>query len=211
MRMRLLLLLLPLCLPAQVITVDAGAITDQFFTGGTVFTDPVVPDVVLSTLRFGTSFRYEIPVPELGLYDVKITVVEPNQNAINKRVFTIGVNGAVSGNIDPFKLGGRQPVTLNYLALSSTGIVALQFTGKIGNAIVNKIEVKPSQLLAPVITVQKVTDTTPNSFPIPAGKSICIVSRNIAQSPDEDYVIFNGQIRFKFGIQAGDMVQLVCF
>lgn len=68
-----------------------------------------------------------------------------------------------------------------------------------------KINTVPSQ------TVTVVNATTPNSFPIPQGRTVCIVTRNIAQSPGIDYNVTNGAIIFTQVPSLGDVVQLNCF
>jgi hypothetical protein len=75
-----------------------------------------------------------------------------------------------------------------------------------------------SGLFAPTITVTVVSATTPNSFPLPAGKTTCIVSRNVAQSPGVDYNIATGaQSGSTFAVvfiqtpEVGDVVQLNCW
>ena len=70
-------------------------------------------------------------------------------------------------------------------------------------------------LFAPTITVTMVSATTPNSFPLPAGKTTCIVSRNVAQSPGVDYNIATGgstlAVVFIQTPEVGDVVQLNCW
>lgn len=64
---------------------------------------------------------------------------------------------------------------------------------------------------APTIAVTMVGSTTPNSFPLPAGKTVCIVTRNIAQSAGIDYNITSGAVVFTTPPQPGDVVQLNCW
>ena len=65
--------------------------------------------------------------------------------------------------------------------------------------------------LQPSISVTTVTASTTNSFPIPAGRSVCIVSRNISQSPGVDYSQSGGSIIFSTSPAVGDVVQLNCW
>jgi hypothetical protein len=67
---------------------------------------------------------------------------------------------------------------------------------------------------APTITVTQVTSTTANSFPIPSGKSTCIVTRNIAQSQGIDYTVQGTSpavVIFNQAPIVGDVVQLNCW
>ena len=73
------------------------------------------------------------------------------------------------------------------------------------------IVLPPSPANIPTITVTKVTSSTPNSFPIPAGKSVCDVSRNIPMSPGEDYNVVGTNIVFIQPPQVDDVVRLICF
>ncbi len=65
--------------------------------------------------------------------------------------------------------------------------------------------------LTPAQTVTIVNSTTPNSFPIPSGRTVCIVTRNIAQSLGVDYTIVSNAVVFNQTPQVGDVVQLNCF
>lgn len=67
---------------------------------------------------------------------------------------------------------------------------------------------KPS---LPSITVTQITAATPNNFPIPAGKTLCYVSRNLPQALGIDYAITAGAVVFNPAPDVGDIVQLVCF
>jgi hypothetical protein len=63
----------------------------------------------------------------------------------------------------------------------------------------------------PSITVTQVTSATQNSFPIPTGKTVCFVSRNIPQALGVDYTIQSGAVVFLNLPEPGDIVQLVCW
>ena len=63
----------------------------------------------------------------------------------------------------------------------------------------------------PVQVVTSVTASTTNSFPIPSGKTTCIVTRNIAQSPSVDYSVVSGAVVFFQTPAVGDIVQLNCW
>lgn len=80
---------------------------------------------------------------------------------------------------------------------STTTVPNSQLRGPFGNQ------------LAQSVTV--VVVGTPNSFALPAGKTVCIVSRNIPQAPGVDYTITGGAVVFVTPPEIGDVVQLNCF
>ncbi len=141
--------------PQPPITIAAGSPTDQYFAGGSVWA-PCTPGQnpstcwevslppPLSFLRYGTSFKYDIPLPR-GLYSIDVTVVEPNKTGPNQRLFTITANGQTTSNIDVFSATGGINVPLNVpmMALVGAGWLHLQFTAVTGNAIVSEIVVRP--------------------------------------------------------------------
>lgn len=73
------------------------------------------------------------------------------------------------------------------------------------------IVLPPTPANLPILVVTRVTPTTQNSFPIPAGKSVCDVSRNIPQSPGEDYNVVGTNIVFITPPVVDDVVRLICF
>jgi len=76
---------------------------------------------------------------------------------------------------------------------------------------VNPTQINISVSNAPKIAVFQVSATLPNSFNLPTGTTVCIVTRNIAQSPGVDYDITAGAVVFRVAPQAGDIVQLNCW
>ena len=127
------------------LTIAAGSAADVYSTGGTPWTvppGPPAPAPGLPTLRYGTSFKYDIPVVS-GLYAVSLVFAEPNAAAPGARVFTAAINGQVSPPIDVFALthADNAPYTFVGYALAGAGGIHLQFTGLIGNAIVSQIQV----------------------------------------------------------------------
>jgi hypothetical protein len=79
---------------------------------------------------------------------------------------------------------------------------------------VNAGQVLPITLISPPKqSVTTVMATTANSFPLPAGAidQVCIVTRNIAQSPGVDYTITNGVLVFTTAPSVADVVQLNCW
>lgn len=63
----------------------------------------------------------------------------------------------------------------------------------------------------PQQTITTITSSTPNSFPLPAGTAVCIVSKNVAQSPGLDYNYSGGAVVFITTPNVGDVVQLNCW
>jgi Malectin domain len=119
-----------------------GSPTDQYFSGGVAWTMPQGAQPAF--LRYGTSFGYNIPVPN-GWYNVSLTLVEPNATVARQRQFTVTVNGQTTDSIDVFSLAGADNVAYTYSlqALAGAGYVKLQFQGVVGNAIVSEIIVTP--------------------------------------------------------------------
>jgi hypothetical protein len=75
----------------------------------------------------------------------------------------------------------------------------------------NNVTLPVAPAAVPVISVTKVTAAGMNAFPIPSGKSICFVSRNIPQAPGEDYTVSGSIISFTSPTDIGDIVTLLCF
>lgn len=63
----------------------------------------------------------------------------------------------------------------------------------------------------PKIAVTKVLIGTPNSYPLPAGTTTCIVSQAVMQSLNEDYAITGGNVVFNTAPSVGAVVQLACW
>ncbi len=146
--MRITLLTAAFCLtgwaqPQPTITIAAGSPTDQYFVGGVGAWAMPLP-APLSFLRYGTSFKYDIPLPR-GMYSIDVTVVEPNKTGPNQRLLTITANGQTTSKIDVFAATGGINVPLNVpmMALVGAGWLHLQFTAVLGNAIVSEIVVRP--------------------------------------------------------------------
>lgn len=135
------LLTLAFTLPALPQAIDCGAPTDAYFVGGTAFTDATMGPAPLNTLRFGTRFSYRVPAAP-GAYQVKMRFVEPNQTLPLKRLFKVEVNGQEIGVVDLVGVVGPKPAvyTLQTQASSVAGQVVIDFTGIVGNAVVNAVD-----------------------------------------------------------------------
>jgi|SRR5882724_4141579 len=133
---------------AQSITIPAGSPNDQYFTGG-VGAWPVPLVSPNAFLRYGTNFKYDIPLAN-GIYTVSVVMAEPNKTAAGQRIFTVSANGQTSGPIDLFRITGgiNQPYTLPMLALVGAGFLRLQFTASAGNAVVSSITATPLPSIA---------------------------------------------------------------
>lgn len=64
---------------------------------------------------------------------------------------------------------------------------------------------------APKLSVTTVTLGTPNSFPLPSGTTVCIVSQAIVQALNVDYAIMGGAVVFNTAPSPGAVVQLACW
>jgi hypothetical protein len=99
---------------------------------------------------------------------------------------------------------------LNKLPILAAITLALISQTTIGTRVpVNQLGTIPAN--PPKQTVTTVASATPNSFPLPAGTSVCIVTRNIAQSPGIDYAITGAAVIFTAAPAIGDVVQLNCW
>lgn len=137
--------------------ISCGTSADVNFTGGFAFTDTTLsPDPQFQSMRYGSSFRYDIPLAP-GLYAVSLSFIEPNKTAAGQRRFTVAIAGQQTPVLDLFALAGRQPYTLRTIALVGAGLLAIQFSGVLGNAVVSTIQVAPAKL-TDVFTVPIVSD-----------------------------------------------------
>lgn len=142
--------------------ITAGSATDQYFTGGTAYacagSDSCagIADQQYQNLRFGSSFRYDVPVAP-GLYFVELRFIEPNQVAAGKRRFQVTVSGQQTPILDLFALAGRLPYVLKTVALAGAGTLTIQFQGITGNAVVSAIQIRPAALLD-LFSAQAVSD-----------------------------------------------------
>lgn len=75
----------------------------------------------------------------------------------------------------------------------------------------NNIILPTPPLGVPAVAVFHISSTTVNSFPIPAGRTLCWVSNNIPQALNEDYTIIMGAVVFNVPPVTDDIVQLWCF
>ncbi len=119
---------------------------DAFFSGSTLaYTDPAMGTSELADLRYGTSFAYDLPLPN-GFYTVALEMVEPNKTAAGQRIFGITVNGLSTKPIDLFALTGGQKIlyALTVPAMVVNGDLHIQFSGTAGqNAVINAISAAP--------------------------------------------------------------------
>ncbi len=132
---------------------------DQYFSGGTPSAKTVdIPnrtdDALYQDLRFGTTFGYNVPVPN-GTYDVTLHFAEIYwgvngvAGGIGKRVFSVSVEGQpLLTNFDITKEAGGAliPVLRTFRVNVTDGVVNLSFfkgTTGVDNATVSAIEVVP--------------------------------------------------------------------
>jgi hypothetical protein len=126
-----------------------GYLADQFFSGGVAWTDPTMGPGIWGTLRYGPEFTYDIQVPN-GLYTIKFDLLEPNQTAPGKRVFTIAANGIVSDPIDLFAMTGavNKQTSISLMASVGNGHMVIKFNATAGNAVVSAIELSPAYIFS---------------------------------------------------------------
>lgn len=131
-------------------------VADVNFSGGTVYTSGLTfntanavnpaPEAVYKTCRYGTSFSYLIPGLEAGAeYTVRLHFAEPYYTQAGSRLFNVSINGEPAlTNFDIIATSGAQAVA-NVQEFTATannlGNIAMQFTGVVGDAMLNGIEV----------------------------------------------------------------------
>ena len=106
----------------------------------------------------------------------------------------------------PIKTTASLLVTLPGGQVVQGAVAGATFDG-IGNLILPP----PATTVLPSISYTTVTSSTPNSFPIPTGKTACTVDRNIVQVPGVDYNVTAGNVVFVQTPEIGDSVRLVCY
>ena len=103
-------------------------------------------DALYTDYGTGTSFGYDVGVPEAGDYEITLYLAEPFWTAAGRRVFDVSLEGAVPAafdNIDVFaRSGGRwQALKLTATTTVTDGVLDLDFTTSVNEALVNAISV----------------------------------------------------------------------
>jgi beta-galactosidase len=128
--------------------------SDNFFTGGTPVTlapltvingigSAAIPDTgrVWDAYREGTTFGYQIPLAN-GNYRVTLGFLDPTATAAGQRVFNVSANGVLQiANLDIFAATGAQNTAMarTFFVTVSNGMLALDFTGVTGKAVLSDI------------------------------------------------------------------------
>ncbi len=143
---------------------------DTGFNGGTAYTttsavtgtnDPTL----FQTMRFGTSFSYTFAVAN-GSYILNLNFAEPSNQLLGGRTMNVSANGqSLVTNFDTVAQanGGQKAVTREFLITVTTGQIALQFTGVVGYAIVNAIEILPQTGVKVTLAPASTTLTAPQT------------------------------------------------
>ncbi len=118
--------------------IDCGSAQDKHFVGGTTYTiSSPVSDV---TLRFGSSFRYSIPVNP-GRYSVTLRFVEPNQTKPGQRIFSASINGTlVVDRLDLVAVAGPLAMHSRTVEATATSMLDIAFVTQVRSAVVSAIE-----------------------------------------------------------------------
>lgn len=173
----LVYLLVPFTNSAQEVLINCGSPTpytdifdrayfsDQYFEGGALFSsaysiDRTLDDSLFNTERFGSDFKYTLPLPE-GEYVLELWFSENFFSEPNARVFdVIAEDQALLSDFDIFaQAGGSRKALVSQHALSiEDGALNLRFTStganSKGEAKVNAIIVRSSGPdTAPVLTI----------------------------------------------------------
>ena len=113
---------------------------DQYFIGGNPYTDG--SNTIANTLDFNLyqterygEFRYEIPVPVDGSYDVTLHFAELYWEGIGQRLFNIDIEKtAIFENVDIVALGNGerlQAVTVGSIITVSDGFITIQLSNSV--------------------------------------------------------------------------------
>ncbi|MDE2019639.1 MAG: peptidoglycan-binding protein [Patescibacteria group bacterium] len=123
------------------------------------------------TQRYGGSFAYNFPVAS-GTYSVTLKFAELTQNSIGARVMNIAINGSmVLNNFDIYAQAGMNTALDKTFTVSAGNQISIQFTGTVGNAVVNAISVVPviNTFISSVAASSSATST--NTSPVPVSSS----------------------------------------
>ncbi len=163
---------LALALPAfsQVVSIDAGSPSDHGYTGGAVYGVAQQADLgrqvaPFNSLRFGSSFSYDIVVPagvcNVGLQFYENRAAGPNpatQSAVGTRVFIV-TTATTRTSVDIFASTGAQtPWTLSLPPVPTPdGHLRIGFLATHGNASVSGIQADCTPTPAPPLSYDAAT------------------------------------------------------
>jgi hypothetical protein len=143
---------------------DTGSTGGTAYTTVSAITGTANPSL-FQTMRFGTSFGYTFAVAN-GSYILNLNFAEPSNQLLGGRTMNVSANGqSLLTNFDTVAQanGGQKAVTREFPITVTNGQIALQFTGVIGYAIVNAIEILPQTgvtvTLAPASTILTASQT----------------------------------------------------
>jgi hypothetical protein len=126
-------------------------LADRNFSGGSTTTRSnrdilnTTDDPLYLSLRFGTSFSYNIPTAN-GSYTLRLHFAETGVSASNQRLFHVDVNGSrVLSNFDLFVAAGgaNRALVQSFPVNVTNGNLTILFTSVKSNAFINAIELIP--------------------------------------------------------------------
>jgi hypothetical protein len=127
-------------------------VADRHFSGGSTTTRSnrdilnTTDDPLYLSLRFGTSFSYNIPTVN-GSYTLRLHFAETGYSASNQRLFDVDVNGSrVLSNFDVFAAAGgaNRALVQSFQVNVTNGSLPIVFTSIRNNAFINAIELIPN-------------------------------------------------------------------
>lgn len=150
--MKLLNLFISLPLLGQSLFINSGGPQsgvyqpDNFYVSGLTQATTVWGSGIWKDLRYGTSFKYNMELPNGG-YIITFQLFEPNNNSAGKRIFTIRVNDYTSDPIDIFqRCGYRSGCPLAIYTSITNRQLEIEFKATLGSAVVSAIEIGPAYL-----------------------------------------------------------------
>lgn len=134
-------------LHSATVTIDAGSVADSNFSGGTAYMIPVgllPPGTSDSTMRYGVSFIYVIPCPNIP-YVVRFHFIEPSVQGPGQRVFSVRINNQIMlDRLDPFaEAGYLKPFSRAVVVVGADEKLVIRFETQIRSAIVSAIDFDP--------------------------------------------------------------------
>lgn len=143
--------------------VSSGSVTNANITGTDII--GTFDDALYQTYAFGSVFGYDIAL-DAGVYDITLHLVEPFFDSAGSRVMSVSAEGAtpnVFSAIDIVAQAGAKDTAYTVTAEGiqvSDGVLDLDFTATVNNAIVSAIEITPSSVTPP----QNQQPTATNDF-----------------------------------------------
>jgi uncharacterized protein YuzE len=147
--------------------------------------------------KYAAPFVYEIPVPRIGAYSVKLHFAEVSYQARGQRIFDVLVGGKlILGSLDIFaEAGYAKAYILPTIAQVSTGFVTIQFVPKVEHPKICAIEIVEIPDYIPPPTAAPIA--RPFEILINSGAVDDYSERNTGRIWEKDNYFIGGGVLFK--------------